>query len=107
MSTCGLCGERLQPGMGHACSRDYGDTRGHSGVVATTVLTAKTWRQLELAAAADRLDLLRTDGCVTVRAGSHELLTITTSNALDDDNADRVVRAALDGALDALRRTAR
>ena len=95
MSTCGVCGERLAPGMGHACTS-----------IAPRIPTLKTWRQLEQMAAEQHLYLFRTPGCVTVEVppGRVPYVTITTDQIDSDENADRVVRAALAGALKELRR---
>lgn len=103
MSICGVCGERLQPGMGHACSRVY-DTRA---TLATSprIPAPKTWRELERAAAADGLELrLRPRSVViaTTSAISEPLLSITVGDLTSED-ADCVVRRALEGALEALR----
>lgn len=103
MSTCGVCGQRLLLGMGHACS-NVGPSRvtPHQ----TRIPAAKTWRQIERIVAADRLALHRTDDCVTVLTVDvfrSPLVSITTEN-LPSEECDRVVRRSLEAALDELRR---
>jgi hypothetical protein len=69
------------------------------------IQTVKTWRELEALARADGLRLFRTDGCVTVESTAaipSHFLSITTED-LDIDDSDRLVRAALEGALDVLK----
>ncbi|HET9063719.1 MAG TPA: hypothetical protein VFO62_10560 [Candidatus Binatia bacterium] len=70
----------------------------------TRIQTLKTWHQLEQAAAGQDLRLFRTEGCVTVET-LHRVpyVTITTDQIDRDGDADRVVRAALGAALEALR----
>lgn len=65
--------------------------------------TPKTWHQLERLAAEQDLRLFRTPGCVTVET-LHRVpyVTITTDRIDRDEDADRVVRAALGAALEAL-----
>lgn len=66
--------------------------------------TAKTWRELERMATGDHLQLFRTEGCVSVlsiETPARPVVTITTE-ILRDEDADRVVRRALEAALDAL-----
>lgn len=64
----------------------------------------KTWTQLERLAAEQDLRLFRTAGCVTVETlRGAPYVTITTDQLFRDDDADRVVRAALGAALEVLR----
>lgn len=103
MSTCGLCGQQLLPGMGHACST-VGAPRVTFAPPAPRIPTLKTWRDLERLAAEQHLSLSRTPGCVTVET-LHRVpyVTITTDQIDRDEDADRVVRAALEAALGVLR----
>ena len=66
--------------------------------------SVKRWSQLEQAAKADDLRLFRTPGCVTVEDLAHRpQVTITTDQIDSDEEADKLCRAALAAALDALR----
>lgn len=67
------------------------------------VRVSKTWRQLEVLANEQDLHLFRTFGCVTVETMNRVPYVTITTDQLDDAHADRVVRAALGSALEALR----
>lgn len=66
----------------------------------------KTWKQLEQIAARDRLTIYRSHGGATLYEGDRfrsPIISVTDGNALDDDDSDRVVRSAIEAALQALR----
>ena len=67
----------------------------------------KIWKQLEQIAERDRLIIYRADGGATIYEGDRfrsPLLSITDGNTLDAASRDRVVRVAVEAALQELRR---
>lgn len=109
MSTCGVCGERLQSGMGHSCYRPDPDRRPDPERVVFVqpprIPTAKTWAQLEKLARDYTLSLCRSTGGCSIMQGKQSLLDICLGNAdwRSNEIADRLLRRSVEHAINALR----